>query len=173
MTDYSFQTLHSDGGARVIFRGVVGSRAYGTDRPGSDEDVRGVFLVPPLEYALLAAPPEQVADERNDRVYYSMRRSALSVRWIVARVTMPPVPFPELFAASDLAPATRAAVEDVLAAKRDASERDRTALPAILASLFEKNESIVPTAEFPKRERGELGELDKILKAILEQERQS
>lgn len=34
MTDYSFQTLHSDGGARVIFRGVVGSRAYGTDRPG-------------------------------------------------------------------------------------------------------------------------------------------
>ena len=74
MTDYSFQTLHSDGGARVIFRGVVGSRAYGTDRPGSDEDVRGVFLVPPVEYALLAAPPEQVADERNDRVYYSLRR---------------------------------------------------------------------------------------------------
>ena len=33
MTDYSFQTFHSDGGARVIFRGVVGSRAYGTDRP--------------------------------------------------------------------------------------------------------------------------------------------
>ena len=23
MTDYSFQTLHSDGGARVIFRGVT------------------------------------------------------------------------------------------------------------------------------------------------------
>ena len=41
MTDSSFQTLHSDGGARVIFRGVVGSRAYGTDRPGSDEDMRG------------------------------------------------------------------------------------------------------------------------------------
>ena len=76
MTDYSFQTLHSDGGARVIFRGVVGSRAYGTDRPESDEDIRGVFLVPPLEYALLAAPPEQVADERNDRVYYSLRRFA-------------------------------------------------------------------------------------------------
>ena len=35
MTDYSFQTLHSDDGARVIFRGVVGSRAYGTDRPGN------------------------------------------------------------------------------------------------------------------------------------------
>lgn len=57
MTDYSFQTLHSDGGARVIFRGVVGSRAYGTDRPGSDEDVRGVFLVPPIEYALVTTTP--------------------------------------------------------------------------------------------------------------------
>lgn len=75
-TGYSFNTLHSDNGSRVIFRGIVGSRAYGTNRPGSDEDVRGVFLVPPLEYALLASPPEQVADERNDRVYYSLRRFA-------------------------------------------------------------------------------------------------
>ncbi len=76
MTDYSFQTLHADIGDRVIFRGVVGSRAYGTNRAGSDEDVRGVFLVPPVEYALLCAPPPQVADERNDRVYYSLRRFA-------------------------------------------------------------------------------------------------
>ena len=76
MTDYSFQTLHSDGGARVIFRGITGSRAYGTNRPGSDEDIRGVFLVPPLEYALLTTPPQQVADERSDRVYYSLRRFA-------------------------------------------------------------------------------------------------
>ena len=76
MTDYAFQTLLADAGGRVIFRGVVGSRAYGTNRPGSDEDVRGVVLVPPVEYALLAAPPEQVADARNDRVYYSLRRFA-------------------------------------------------------------------------------------------------
>ena len=76
MTDYSFQTLHSDTGARVIFRGITGSRAYGTNRPGSDEDIRGVFLVPPLEYALLTTPPQQVADERSDRVYYSLRRFA-------------------------------------------------------------------------------------------------
>ncbi len=76
MLDYSFQTLHADGGDRVIFRGVTGSRAYGTNREGSDEDIRGVFLVPPVEYALLCAPPPQVADERNDRVYYSLRRFA-------------------------------------------------------------------------------------------------
>ena len=73
---YSFDSLHADNGVRVIFRGIVGSRAYGTNRPGSDEDLRGVFLVPPAEYALLSAPPEQVADERNDRVYYSLRRFA-------------------------------------------------------------------------------------------------
>ena len=288
MTDYSFQTLHSDGGARVIFRGVVGSRAYGTDRPGSDEDMRGVFLVPPLEYALLAAPPEQVADERNDRVYYSLRRFAelaaasnpnvlelfwlppdcvrldtprfvrlrenralflsrravdthigyalaqikkalfewlgspivyldrdnfgdrlralvprffdprgaawhhlamqrsaladlapdgtirikklcyaLSVRWIVARASMPPVPFPELFAASDLDPAARAAVEDVLVAKRDASERDCIAMPLVLSELFENNENLVPEAEFPKRERARLEGLNELLKDIV------
>lgn len=73
---YSFDSLHSDNGSRVIFRGIVGSRAYGTNRPESDEDVRGVFLVPPIEYALLSTPPEQVADEMNDRVYYSLRRFA-------------------------------------------------------------------------------------------------
>ncbi len=73
---YSFQSLHSDNGFRVVFRGIVGSRAYGTNRLGSDEDVRGVFLVPPAEYALLTTPPEQVADERNDRVYYSLGRFA-------------------------------------------------------------------------------------------------
>ena len=294
MTDYSFQTLHSDDGARVIFRGVVGSRAYGTDRTGSDEDLRGVFLVPPVEYALLASPPEQVADERNDRVYYSLRRfaelaaasnpnalelfwlppdcvrldtprfarlrenralflsrravdthigyalaqikkalfewlgspivyldrdnfgdrlralvprffdprgaaghhlamqrsaladlapdgtirikklcytlrSALSVRWIVARASMPPVPFPELFDASDLDPAVRAAIDDILAAKRDASERDRTTLPSILSALFAENESLIPAEEFPKRELETAGTnaLDDILRTIV------
>jgi len=34
MTDYSFQTLHSDGGARVIFRGATQNvlRVYGSIR---------------------------------------------------------------------------------------------------------------------------------------------
>ena len=167
MTDYSFQTLHSDGGARVIFRGVVGSRAYGTDRPESDEDIRGVFLVPPLEYALLAAPPEQVADERNDRVYYSLRRSALSVRWIVALASMPPVPFPELFAASDLDPAVRASIDDIIAAKRDASERHRTTLPSILSALFAENEAIVPVAASLKKGNSNVEILDELLQLIL------
>lgn len=103
---------------------------------------------------------------RIKKLCYAIR-SALSVRWIVARASMPPVPFSALFAASDLAPAPRATIEDVLAVKRDASEQDRTALPPILASLFAENESLVPAAEFPKRERGELGELDEILRREL------
>lgn len=50
---------------------VAGSHAYGTAIPGSDEDRRGVFAVP---RAFLAGLDEieQVADERNDQVYYEL-----------------------------------------------------------------------------------------------------
>ena len=104
---------------------------------------------------------------RIKKLCYALR-SALSVRWIVARASMPPVPFPELFAVSDPDPATRGTVEDILATKRDASERDRTALPPVLASLFAENESVLPAAQFPKRERGGLEALDTILRTILD-----
>ncbi len=103
---------------------------------------------------------------RIKKLCYALR-SALSVRWIVARSSMPPVPFPELFAASDLAPTTRAAVEDVLAAKRDASERDCIAMPLVLSELFENNENLVPEAEFPKRERARPEDLNELLKDIV------
>ena len=65
---------------------------------------------------------------RIKKLCYALR-SALSVRWIVSRASMPPVPFPELFDASDLAPDARAGVNDILSAKRNASERDRVASP--------------------------------------------
>jgi hypothetical protein len=58
----------------VLFRGIVGSRAYGTQNANSDTDVRGIFVVPSAEYARLAQPPKQVSDERNDRTYYSLVR---------------------------------------------------------------------------------------------------
>ena len=92
----------------------------------------------------------------------------LSVRWIVARASMPPVPFPELFAASDLAPDVQTAIDGILAAKRDASERDRTALPLVLSVLFAENESLVPAAEPPKRELETTGTnaLDDILRTM-------
>lgn len=100
---------------------------------------------------------------RIKKLCYALR-SALSVRWIVSRATMPPVPFPELFDASDLAPDVRMAIDDILAAKRDASERDRTALPPVLDALFKENESLVTTAVFPKREHADVDELDEIFR---------
>lgn len=45
----------------VLFRGIVGSRAYGTQNVNSDTDVRGIFVVPFAEYARLAQPPKQVS----------------------------------------------------------------------------------------------------------------
>lgn len=50
---------------------VAGSHAYGTAIEGSDEDRRGVFVAPRSFLAGLDAI-EQVADERNDQVYYEL-----------------------------------------------------------------------------------------------------
>ena len=104
---------------------------------------------------------------RIKKLCYALR-SALSVHWIAARASMPPVPFPELFPASDLDPDVRAAIDDILAAKRDASERDRIVLPPAFATLFAENERLVSTAVFPNREHADVDELDEIFRIILE-----
>ena len=71
---YELKNLETADNPAVIFRGVVGSHAYGTANAQSDTDVRGVFVVPSCEYVRLALPPKQVSDERNDRTYYSLLR---------------------------------------------------------------------------------------------------
>lgn len=58
----------------VIYRCVAGSRAYGTARPESDEDIRGIFILPRSAYLSLEPALEQVSDERNDIVYYTLAR---------------------------------------------------------------------------------------------------
>ncbi len=103
---------------------------------------------------------------RIKKLCYALR-SALSVHWFAARATMPPVPFPELFASSDLDSSTREAIDAVLAAKRGASERDRIALPPVLASLFMENEHIVPAAQFGENHRSDIDKLDHILQESL------
>ena len=72
--DYSVDRLESADNPLVLFRGIVGSRAYGTQNANSDTDVRGIFAVPSVEYARLAQPPKQVSDEHNDKTYYSLVR---------------------------------------------------------------------------------------------------
>lgn len=57
----------------IIFETVSGSRAYGTDLPTSDEDRRGVFILPKNDFFGLTKI-DQVSDEKNDNVYYELRR---------------------------------------------------------------------------------------------------
>lgn len=71
---YELERLEAADNPPVIFRGIVGSHAYGTANAASDTDVRGVFVVPSCEYVRLALPPKQVSDERNDHTYYSLLR---------------------------------------------------------------------------------------------------
>jgi len=57
----------------IIFEAIMGSHAYGTVLPTSDKDIRGVWMQP-LEEILQYGYAEQVADEKNDIVYYELRR---------------------------------------------------------------------------------------------------
>ncbi len=60
---------------RILFSAIVGSQAYGTATPESDEDVHGLFVLPALEYLALSPPAEQLGDDRSNVVYYSLRRA--------------------------------------------------------------------------------------------------
>ena len=47
--NYAFEEFVDLDNSSVIFRGIVGSRAYGTANAQSDTDTRGVFVVPSRE----------------------------------------------------------------------------------------------------------------------------
>lgn len=59
----------------LLFECVSGSHAYGTNTTDSDRDLRGIFALPSDAYLGLSVPASQVADARNDIVYYSLRRT--------------------------------------------------------------------------------------------------
>src|SRR5215469_10262620 len=51
----------------VIYRCVVGSRAYGLDGPGSDTDRRGIYLPPAaLQWSLYGVPEQLERDETQE-----------------------------------------------------------------------------------------------------------
>src|SRR3569833_98330 len=58
----------------ILFECLAGSRAYGTSTAASDEDIRGIFAVRAASYLDLIRPPDQVGDDRNNVVFYSLRR---------------------------------------------------------------------------------------------------
>jgi predicted nucleotidyltransferase len=70
----TLDALLKDHRHHVLFSCVAGSRAYGTHTPESDEDLRGVYAVPARSYLALEPPVPQVADERGNIVYFSLRR---------------------------------------------------------------------------------------------------
>src|SRR5687768_17359100 len=58
----------------LLFECLAGSRAYGTATASSDADIRGIFAVPAGDYLQIQRPVDQIADQRGDIVYYSLRR---------------------------------------------------------------------------------------------------
>ena len=57
----------------ILFEAVSGSRAYGTNLPHSDTDLKGVFVLPEEQFFGLDYIP-QIANETNDEVFYELRR---------------------------------------------------------------------------------------------------
>lgn len=57
----------------ILFEAVSGSRAYGTNLPHSDTDLKGVFILLEGQFFGLDYVP-QVANATNDEVFYELRR---------------------------------------------------------------------------------------------------
>lgn len=58
----------------LIYECIAGSRAYGTAHNDSDEDIRGIFILPKKHYLSVTTPTSIISDERCDIVYYSLHR---------------------------------------------------------------------------------------------------
>ncbi len=59
---------------RVIFRCVIGSRAYGLDTAESDTDRRGIYLPPADLHWSLYGVPEQLENEETQEAYWELRK---------------------------------------------------------------------------------------------------
>ena len=59
---------------RVIYRCVVGSRAYGLDDADSDTDRRGIYLPPAELHWSLYGVPEQLENEATQEAYWEIQK---------------------------------------------------------------------------------------------------
>lgn len=62
-----------DAEKHLLYKAIVGSKAYKLDLPTSDTDIRGIFLQP-NENRLGFGYKEQINDNKNDIVYYELNR---------------------------------------------------------------------------------------------------
>lgn len=74
MCELSLEILEGERPDALIYRCIAGSRAYGTYHQASDTDIRGIYVLPGVDYLKLEQPKPQIADEKGDTVYYSLRR---------------------------------------------------------------------------------------------------
>ncbi|MES2793495.1 MAG: nucleotidyltransferase domain-containing protein [Planctomycetota bacterium] len=59
---------------RVIYRCVVGSRAYGLDHENSDTDLRGIYLPPADLHWSLYGVPDQLEIKSSDEAYWELQK---------------------------------------------------------------------------------------------------
>jgi uncharacterized protein len=59
---------------RVIYRCVVGSRAFGLDTDDSDTDRRGIYLPPADLHWSLYGVPEQLENDENQEAYWELQK---------------------------------------------------------------------------------------------------
>jgi predicted nucleotidyltransferase len=57
----------------IVFECISGSRSYGLSLPGSDTDIKGVYVLPKEDYYGLQYV-EQISNESNDVVFYELKR---------------------------------------------------------------------------------------------------
>ncbi len=61
----------------VIYRCIIGSRAYGLDRDSSDTDRRGIYLAPAELQWSLAGAPEQIEDAASQECFWELKKFLL------------------------------------------------------------------------------------------------
>lgn len=63
-----------DLGKHVIYRCVIGSRAYALDRDGSDTDRRGIYLPPASMHWSVYGVPEQLENSETQECYWEIEK---------------------------------------------------------------------------------------------------
>ena len=58
----------------ILMECISGSHMYGTNRPESDKDIRGIFKLPKDVWHSLQEPSQEVGDEKHDIKYYELRK---------------------------------------------------------------------------------------------------
>lgn len=82
---------------QIIFKCLAGSQAYNLFTPASDRDYRGIFFHNKNEYIKFHTPSEQINDDKQNQIYYSLKRffdlasvanpNILELLWMTDRVT--------------------------------------------------------------------------------------